>query len=202
MVGRMPATPMDWSQFIRELSRYTANGYTGALNIKHDQIVFDGPPSAAAAPAAVAIPVGSTVIARQFSGAAVNELFFTMVIPEWFRHDGFNLVFRVHWGPTSAAAAQVVWNLDYILSDPGTVLAGPATTVGIPAGFVATGGVADAHIVTDLTAITGSALATATAAAGEASMMMGRFWRNPAAAADTYAAASWLWRLEARWVEV
>lgn len=202
VVCRAPPDELIWSKFIRQLSSFTNNGYTGAHNMDVDAVRFDGPVSPAAAPAVVAIPGGSTVYALQFSGAAVNEVFFRMAIPEWFRIDTFNLLFRVHWGPSSAAAGQVVWNVDYQVSDPGTALAGPATTVGIPAGFIATSGTADDHQVTDLTAIAGSGLATATAVSGEASMLLGRLWRNPADANDTYAAAVWLWRLEARFVEV
>lgn len=196
-----PVGNSTWNRFMRELSRYTANGFTGAYNLDCDPVPFESM-ATAAAPAVVAIPGGSTVVARQFSGAAVNEVFFTLAIPEWFRNANFNLEFRVHWGPTTGAAAQVVWAVDYELSDPGTALAGPATSLAIPAGWVATGGVADAHIVTPLATVSGSALATATAAAGEASMLLGRLWRNPLSANDTYAAAAWLWRLEARWVEV
>lgn len=202
ILHRMPDNATSWNQMVRELSRYTSNGVIGAHNMDIDPVRFDGPVSPAAAPAAVVIPGGSTVYALQFSGAAVNEVFFRMAIPEWLRDDRFDLVFRIHWGPTTAAAGQVVWNVDYQVSDPGTALAGAATTVGIPGGFVATSGIADDHMVTELTAVAGSALATATAVTGEAGMLLGRFWRNPAAAADTYGAAAWLWRLEARFKEV
>lgn len=199
-VQRMPVGEADWLSFIRELSKLTCNGFTGARNLGGDPVAFEGM-ATAAAPAVVAIPGGSTVYARQFSGAAVNELFFTLAIPEWARNDNFTLDFLAHWGPINAGAGNVVWKIDYELSDPGTALAGPATTLGVPGVSVAAGGMADAHIVTSFTSIAGSALATPTAAAGVSGMMLGRLWRNPADAADTYASAAWLWRLEARFTE-
>lgn len=201
MCQKPPVDGFTWNRFMREMSRYTSNGFTGAYNLDCDPVAFS-PILTAAAPAVAAIPGGSTVVGWQFSGAAVNELFFTLAVPEWFRHDAFDLEFRVHWGPTTGAAAQVVWNVDYELSAPAGVLAGPATTISIPAGFDVTGGVADAHRMIALTPIAGSTFQVATAASGEATLLLGRLWRNPADAADTYAVASWLWRLEARWVEV
>jgi hypothetical protein len=203
MLQAPPVNGTMWLRFMREFSRYTNNGYLGAINMDVDAVRFDRT-GAGVPPAVVVVPVASTVYCYQFSGAALNELFFTLAVPEWFRSDTHNLVFHVHWGPTSAVAGQVVWKVDYIVSDPGTALAGPAVTVAIPTtGWVATGGVADAHIVTDLTAIAGSALMTATAATGTASMLLGRLYRDSVADAnDTYAAASWMWRLEAKFTEV
>lgn len=193
----MPVSGNDWSVFVRTLSTVTSNGYTGAMNLIVDPVRFSGIVTAAA-PAVAAIPGGSTVYAQQFSGAAVNELFFSVVVPEWSRNDGFSLEFVLHWGPTTAAAGNLVWNIDYQVSDPGTAFAGPAVTVATASTPVAAGGVADAHISTAFTAIAGSALKSPTATDGVSSMMLGRLWRNPPHANDTYAAAAWLWRLEAR----
>jgi len=82
----------------------------------------------------------------------------------------------LHWGPTTANAGNVVWGLEYIWVNEGE--AAPANSTIVEAA-VAVSGVAAEHQESNIATIDGTGKLPK-------SILVGRFFRNGADAADTY----------------
>lgn len=111
------------------------------------------------------------------TSATDEEVHFTIQIPHGYKV-GSDLYPHVHWAPTSTGAGNVVWQLEYTVSEIGGTF-GAASTEACTA--TAAGGTAWVHKISGCTTISDAGL-------GISSIMYGRLFRDPDNAGDTYEA--------------
>jgi hypothetical protein len=131
----------------------------------------------ATAPDLEAFGPSGNLLAYAFNGAATAEqCYFSIQLPHGYK-EGSDIHPHVHWAPTTAAAGNVKWQLEYSWANMDGTFGAPTTIFGIGAA----GGTAWKHILTDLTDISGTGKTVS-------SMLMCRLFRNPADSSDTYEA--------------
>ncbi len=116
------------------------------------------------------------------TGALIEELFFSAQIPHGYV-EGTDLEAHVHWSPSTAAAGNVVWQLEYTVADEIAGVFGTTTLLVAPA--VSTESTQYKHIRSELGQIPGTGL-------GISSIIIGRIFRDPANGSDTYGADAFL----------
>lgn len=121
---------------------------------------------------------GGAIYVKAFDGAAITEQLFFSTEYNHEAKNGADIVFHVHWSPTTAGAGNVKWQLTYQWVNVDGSFAGAETTISV---VQAAGGVAwSANKIAFPTVIgTGKTIG---------SQIVGRFFRDPTDAADTYAA--------------
>jgi hypothetical protein len=93
---------------------------------------------------------------------------------------------HVHWMPSTTGSGNVIWNLEYSMASAGQVFTAPAT---ISTAATAAGGVAWYHHITSFPVIQMPSKKVS-------SLIEFRFYRNPGATGDTYAADAVLCSLD------
>lgn len=130
----------------------------------------------AAAPDQVTWVSASNLKVRGFDGTNTTEmLYFEAQFPHAYK-EGSDIHAHVHWGPTTANAGNVKWNMEYSWVNIGDVAPAVTTTSVVQAA----GGTAYKHNMVDFPVISGSGKTLS-------SMLVGRLYRNPTDDADTYA---------------
>ncbi len=131
--------------------------------------------SGASAPDLVTWINASNLRVKAFDGTTTSEqLYFEVQFPHNYK-EGTDLHAHIHWGPTTADAGDVKWNLEYSWVNIGDV----APAVQTVAATGAAGGTAFRHNMVDLPVISGSGKTLS-------SMIVGRLYRNPSDGSDTY----------------
>lgn len=110
-----------------------------------------------------------------------QEVFFSIQMPHNWK-EGSTIYPHVHWSPQSSGTGAVVWGFEYswVNYNPTTPVAFPNTTVVTTTAPVASGDT-DKHLLASFPSITPS-----TSQDKISSILMCRFWRKSADAADTY----------------
>lgn len=110
-----------------------------------------------------------------------QEVFFSIQMPHNWK-EGSTIYPHVHWSPQSSGTGAVVWGFEYswVNYNPTTPVAFPNTTVVTITAPVASGDT-DKHLLASFPSITPS-----TSQDKISSILMCRFWRKSADAADTY----------------
>jgi hypothetical protein len=118
---------------------------------------------------------GGTVQVRAFDGAAITEqLFFATEYNHEAKEDS-DIQFHVHWSPTTAAAGDVKWQLTYHWVNIDGAF-GAETTISVTQ---AAGGVAWKANKISFPTVDGTGMQIG-------SQIIGRLFRDPTDAADTY----------------
>lgn len=131
-------------------------------------------PGATAADPIIYGPAGSVRIRGFDGGVTLESMDFCAQLPHGYK-EGTDIQPHVHWCPTTNAAGNVIWNLDYYWLDIGSTI--PVLTT-INTGAVAAGGTAWKHLKSDLPVISGTGKLIS-------SMLMCRIFRDPVGS-DTY----------------
>jgi len=164
---------------------YTEIEADGTIHMVGDATVWDdvnfialGLTPGASAPGTTTLAATSILVATfAGTGVTVQAAHGGEEIPHGYK-EGTDIIPHVHWMPTTADAGNVKWYLEYwIRRGTGTITTGTAPGVG-----AATGTAWD-EVRTDLTAISGTNITIGCQCAF-------RLYRDPADAADTYAAAA------------
>lgn len=111
-----------------------------------------------------------------FDAGTEEEVFFTIQLPHRVK-PGSAIRPHIHWGPTTTGTGNVVWGLEYCISNVG--VASSATTI-----LTATGAAPGAlvtQVITSFPEIAGTDIR-------ESTLLNCRFFRDATNAADTYAA--------------
>jgi hypothetical protein len=118
---------------------------------------------------------------ENLSVSSEQEVFFSIQMPHNWK-EGSTIYPHVHWSPQSAGTGAVVWGLEYswVNYDATTPIAFPNTTVMTLTAPVASGST-DKHLLASFPSITPS-----TSQDNISSIIMCRFWRKSADAADTF----------------
>jgi len=124
---------------------------------------------------------GSNVYAYAFNGGVTTEQLFGAIEVPHSADENATITFHVHWMPTSAAAGNVRWALEYYLVSPDTTIPAAANAVVV---VQAAAGIAWRDQRADFPTIPQGA----DPALVIGSQLVFRFYRNPNHADDTYAA--------------
>jgi hypothetical protein len=125
------------------------------------------------------IPInGGTIEVRAFDGVAITEQLFFGTEYNHEAKEGADIVFHLHWSPTTAGAGNVKWQLTYKWINIDGSFAGAETTISVTQ---ASGGVAWSSNKVSFPAVSGAGKTIG-------SQIVGRLFRDPTDAADTYAA--------------
>lgn len=111
-----------------------------------------------------------------FDPTTEEEVFFTIQLPHRVKA-GTQIKPHVHWGPTTTGVGNVVWGLEYCISNVNE----PASNTTILTATGAAPGTLKQQVITGFPPIAGTQLR-------ESSLLNCRFFRKAADAADTYAA--------------
>ena len=112
-------------------------------------------------------------------GATLEQVYFTIQLPHSYKL-GTPIYPHVHWGPTTAGAGNVIWNLEYSWVDNGRVSPAAATIQATDAagGAAWTSQTASFDAITPVNGTNGDILS---------GMITCRLYRDPTLAGDTYA---------------
>lgn len=119
---------------------------------------------------------GSNIYLPAFDGTATSEQLFGSIEINHDYKEGTDLLFHVHWLPTTSSAGNVKWNLDYVIQNLNTPISA-ATTVSVT---TAASGTAWRSASSEFPAIFGKDIKVG-------AQFIFRLYRTPADVADTYA---------------
>ncbi|MBK9358918.1 MAG: hypothetical protein IPN08_16315 [Bacteroidales bacterium] len=119
---------------------------------------------------------------NQSSSSNEQEVFFSVQMPHNWK-EGTTIYPHVHWSPQTATTGVVVWGFEYswVEYNVSTPIAFPNTTLETVSTISIANGDVDKHFITPFSAITPS-----TDQDNISGIIMCRFWRKSADAADTY----------------
>ena len=121
-------------------------------------------------------------------GANDEQVYFVVQIPHNYKIGG-EIEAHVHWGPSDTGAGDVIWGLEYSIANMGDVFPS-STTISVT---IASGGIADKHIYTDIGSIDTSGITEVT---DISTMLICRLFRNSSSGSDTYAADAYLYEID------
>ena len=119
---------------------------------------------------------GGTIYTKAFDGNATTEQLFFGTEYNHESKEGADIVFHLHWSPTTAAAGDVKWQLTYQWINIDGSFAGAETTISV---VQAAGGVAWKANKVSFPDVSGDGMLIG-------SQIVGRLFRDPTDAADTY----------------
>lgn len=117
------------------------------------------------------------VYALAFDNVRDEEVFFSVQMPHSYK-EGSDIDPHVHWAPSSGAAGDVIWALEYVWADETTGVFGNTTIITIT---TATAEVSHKHQRAEFAYISGTGKKIS-------SMLMCRLYRFATSASDDYAA--------------
>lgn len=155
--------------------------YAGDIdtNVRWDDLRIPGLSvrTGASAPDLVAFGASESLAVLSFDGVNTTEqVFFTVQLPHSYK-EGTALSPHVHWTPTSTAAGNVIWNLEYSWQNINGTFPTATTTISTTA--QAAGGTPWVQKIAEFSDIVGTGKLIS-------SMLVCRLYRNPSAAGDTY----------------
>jgi hypothetical protein len=90
----------------------------------------------------------------RFDAGSADEVHGAVELQHDYR-EGSNLVFHVHWSPSTTNTGNIVWGVEYTVQNPNGVFAAPTTVAMTPA---AASGTVARHQLNNIVTITGTGL--------------------------------------------